>query len=320
MPRVIGSAGVVRRPRVLALPVQQHRLRAVLPTAPPHQRYLQTFHGYPFKSMGIDFWRSKGFTDEEVQRAVDRAQPRVGHAADAERGVRRLLPRAVRLPRRRCWSPATRAATSWSTTTPPSSAATVLARLGVAEDQTVVLYAPTYRDRLTTRAFAAAALRRPRPRAAWPRCSGPGYTLLVRGHNNNQRELDRVTGHGAGRRRHRLPRHQRADPGRRRGGARLLLAAIRLGHHRQADGVLRAGHRGLLRAAPRRCSPTRAPRPARGPRRPRRSRRRWPTSTACARRTPPTSSSSTSGSTRLHDGHASERVLAAFFADARTDA
>ena len=32
---------------------------------------------------------------------------------------------------------------------------TVLARLGVDESQTVVLYAPTYRDNLTTRTFAA---------------------------------------------------------------------------------------------------------------------------------------------------------------------
>ena len=57
----------------------------------------------------------------------------------------------------------------------------------------MVLYAPTYRDKLNTRTFAARrfdALELGR----LARLLGPGHTLLVRGHNNNQRELDRVTG------------------------------------------------------------------------------------------------------------------------------
>ena len=70
---------------------------------------------------------------------------------------------------------------------------TVLCRVGVDEGQTVVLYAPTYRDRLNTRTFAAARFDQ-LELGRLASLLGPGYTLLVRGHNNNQRELDRVTG------------------------------------------------------------------------------------------------------------------------------
>jgi CDP-glycerol glycerophosphotransferase len=158
----------------------------------PHQRYLQTFHGYPFKSMGIDFWRSKGFSEEEVQREVGRrnrewdtllmpseeciAYYREQYAFDGDMLVTGY-PRCDALVN-------------------DDAAAvrrTVLERLHVDEGQTVVLYAPTYRDKLNTRTFAA---RRFDALELGPlaRLLGPEHTLLVRGHNNNQRELDRVTG------------------------------------------------------------------------------------------------------------------------------
>jgi CDP-glycerol glycerophosphotransferase len=57
----------------------------------------------------------------------------------------------------------------------------------------VVLYAPTYRDRLTTRTFAARRFDE-LDLDVLARTLGDGFTILVRGHNNNQRELDRVTG------------------------------------------------------------------------------------------------------------------------------
>lgn len=38
----------------------------------PWQRFLQTFHGYPFKSMGIPFWRSKGFSERAIAEECDR--------------------------------------------------------------------------------------------------------------------------------------------------------------------------------------------------------------------------------------------------------
>jgi CDP-glycerol glycerophosphotransferase len=67
----------------------------------------------------------------------------------------------------------------------------VLARIGVAEDRTVVLYAPTFRDTLTTRVYAARRFD-DLDLDALTRRLGPEYVVLVRGHNNNQREADRV--------------------------------------------------------------------------------------------------------------------------------
>jgi CDP-glycerol glycerophosphotransferase len=158
----------------------------------PHQRYLQTFHGYPFKSMGIDFWRSKGFSEEEVQREVGRrnrewdtllmpSEECVAYYREQYEFTGDML--VTGYPRCDALVNDDAAAVR----------RTVLARLGVDEGQTVVLYAPTYRDKLNTSTFAA---RRFDALELGPlaRLLGPGHTLLVRGHNNNQRELDRVTG------------------------------------------------------------------------------------------------------------------------------
>ena len=67
----------------------------------------------------------------------------------------------------------------------------VLARLGVPEDRTVVLYAPTYRDTLTTKVYTARRFD-DLDLDELTRSLGPQYVVLVRGHNNNQREADRV--------------------------------------------------------------------------------------------------------------------------------
>src|SRR5690606_32443872 len=67
----------------------------------------------------------------------------------------------------------------------------VLGRLGVDPATTVVLYAPTYRDQLTTRVYAAKLFDELDLVALTERL-GPDVTILLRGHNNNQRELDRV--------------------------------------------------------------------------------------------------------------------------------
>jgi CDP-glycerol glycerophosphotransferase len=67
----------------------------------------------------------------------------------------------------------------------------VLAQIGVPEDRTVVLYAPTYRDTLTTRVYSARRFDE-LDLDELTRRLGPEYVVLVRGHNNNQREADRV--------------------------------------------------------------------------------------------------------------------------------
>jgi len=142
--------------------------------------------------MGIDFWRSKGFTDEEVQRSVDR----VNREWDTL-----LVPseECVAYYREQYDFEGDFLVTGYprcdALVNDDASAVrrTVLSRVGVDEGQTVVLYAPTYRDRLNTRMFAAARFDE-LELGRLATLLGPGYTLLVRGHNNNQRELDRVTG------------------------------------------------------------------------------------------------------------------------------
>ncbi|HEX2893443.1 MAG TPA: CDP-glycerol glycerophosphotransferase family protein [Marmoricola sp.] len=156
----------------------------------PEQSYLQTFHGYPFKSMGRDFWRSKGFPPGQVRHFANRAS-----------GEWDL----ILVPSEECeayyreqygYTGAVLAA-GYPRTDPlvNSDAAQVrrdvLARIGVPEDRTVVLYAPTFRDTLTTRVYAARRFD-DLDLDELTRRLGPEYVVLVRGHNNNQREADRV--------------------------------------------------------------------------------------------------------------------------------
>lgn len=157
----------------------------------PEQAYLQTFHGYPFKSMGRDFWRSKGFPPGQVRHFAQRASGEwdliLVPSAECEAYYRdqygytgAVL--AAGYPRT---DPLVNA-------DPAQARRDVLARLGVPEDRTVVLYAPTYRDTLTTKVYTARrfdAL----DLGELTRSLGPEYVVLVRGHNNNQREADRVT-------------------------------------------------------------------------------------------------------------------------------
>ena len=156
----------------------------------PHQRYLQTFHGYPFKSMGTSFWASKGFAPDRIARECERRNADwdcilvpTEECADfyrTEYGYRGEVlvtgyPRAdfvVNADRQRV-------------------RVDVLGRLGIPEDKTVVLYAPTYRDDLTTRTYAAERFNE-LDLVELTGSLGPEVVIMLRGHNNNQRELDRV--------------------------------------------------------------------------------------------------------------------------------
>jgi CDP-glycerol glycerophosphotransferase len=158
----------------------------------PFQRYLQTFHGFPFKSMGLGFWQSKGYSEEDIQRELTRihrqwdtilvpSEECVAYYREQYDYAGDIL--VAGYPRCDALVNADAAAVR----------ADLLDRLGVPHDQTVVLYAPTYRDRLTTRTFAARRFD-DLDLTALARSLGDRFTILVRGHNNNQRELDRVTG------------------------------------------------------------------------------------------------------------------------------
>jgi CDP-glycerol glycerophosphotransferase len=157
----------------------------------PHQRYLQTFHGYPFKSMGRTFWAAKGFTPERITLENDRR--------NAEWDAI-LVPSAMCEPMYRTEYDYTGAVLV--TGYPRSDALVnreagareaVLARLEIDPGKTVVLYAPTFRDSLTTKTYAAKrfdALDLERLTDGL----GEDYVVLLRGHNNNQREPERMRG------------------------------------------------------------------------------------------------------------------------------
>ena len=152
----------------------------------PHQRYLQTFHGHPFKSMGISFLEAWGKTpwviDTEVKRRTD--------AWDAI-----LVPSeaCVEMYRREYRYTKEILVTGYPrddalvTTDSAEARPRILRTLGVDQNTTVVLYAPTWRDTVSTGAFKAKifdALDLDLLAAAL----GPDYTLLLRGHSYNLRE------------------------------------------------------------------------------------------------------------------------------------
>lgn len=158
--------------------------------AKPGQAYLQTFHGYPFKSMGLDFWRSKAFTPGQIKHAVAKANSEwdliLVPSAECEAYYREQYryDGAVLV----AGYPRTDVLVNAEAATVRTE---VLNRLGVPEDRTIVLYAPTYRDTLTTKTYAASRFDE-LDLTLLTEELGPEYVLLVRGHNNNQREDERV--------------------------------------------------------------------------------------------------------------------------------
>lgn len=149
----------------------------------PDQRYLQTFHGYPFKSMGIPFWRSKGFSERAITEECDRRNRAwtsilvpapfcVDLYRDCYRYEGEILvtgyPRDDALVR-----------------PDPGVRDRVLARLGVPAGRRVVLYAPTWResDAITARkAKLFDELEVDRLADAL----GADHTILLRGHTRTR--------------------------------------------------------------------------------------------------------------------------------------
>ena len=134
------------------------------------------------------------------------------------------------------------------------------------------------------------------------------HVLLIRGHAFNARPGGASAG-WTGRRRHRLPGGLRPLPRRGRGGRRLLLAAVRLRRHRQADDLPRCRTCSATRTPAAGCSTSSRPRPApwchdrRGGRPPARPRRR------AARTMPPRTARFRDDFLDLDDGHAAERLV-----------
>ena len=213
---------------------------------------LQTFHGYPAKSMGIRMWEAKHFTPAP-DRSLELARTSrdwdliLTPAPEMDVHYRARVP----LRRRRSTAPATPATTCCCPPDAERIRQETRDRLGIADGPDGgALRADLARrpgdDYRVGRAGAP-----PRPRVRQRTRSGPDYVLLMRGHRFHAQGARPQRAHRAADRRHRLPRDQRPDPGVGRRGARLLLAAVRLRADRPADGLPGAGPGVVHRRRPR---------------------------------------------------------------------
>jgi CDP-glycerol glycerophosphotransferase len=144
------------------------------------QQVLETYHGYPSKAMGLAQWRARGLTPTHVEQMLRRTSGswnnlltpipemdryyRENYRFEG-RIISRGYPRhdALVAPDRDAHRAATRA------------------RLGIAEHQKAVLYAPTWRDDLATNFRSAHAVSHLSVDQA-ASALGPDYLLLMRGH------------------------------------------------------------------------------------------------------------------------------------------
>jgi CDP-glycerol glycerophosphotransferase len=152
----------------------------------PYQRYLQTFHGYPFKSMGASLWTVQGRSESVIAAECAR---RAG-SWDAI-----VVPESfcVDLYRREYRFTGNALVTGYPrnddlvTADVASVRSRVLTQLGIAEDRIVVLYAPTWRDTAATSPWTA-KLFDGLDLEALAAQLGDRYAVLLRGHNYNLRD------------------------------------------------------------------------------------------------------------------------------------
>lgn len=144
------------------------------------QQLLQTFHGYPAKSMGIRMWQAKGYTpkriDLELVRTSHDWSAILTPAPEMDEHYRREY---------RYDGPILNEGYPRDDLLVSPEADQVRAdtrrRLGIAPHQKAVLYAPTWRDDLATNWRRAEVVHHLDVVAASRRL-GPEYVLLMRGH------------------------------------------------------------------------------------------------------------------------------------------
>jgi CDP-glycerol glycerophosphotransferase len=160
---------------------------------PAHQIQIQTFHGYPFKQMGLSHWTRQNRDKIHVQSYLDRAKDWDYLVSPATYGTKALCEEfgffnevlEIGYPRNDVLLSAEA----------PQISASVRERLGIRPEQTVLLYAPTFRDEMAQNDFKASMvdfLDIPRLAAAL----GDDVMVLVRGHAFNARVDARVGSRG----------------------------------------------------------------------------------------------------------------------------
>lgn len=155
----------------------------------PHQKFLQTFHGYPFKSMGIHYWESQGVLEQNIRHEVQRRN-------DAWTSI--LVPSdfCEAIYRREYDFTGEVLAVGYPRNDDLLSGNILDRRvairklLGIEENQTAVMYAPTWREANATGAWSAKIFD-DLDVSLLAQELGDDHVILVRGHNFNQRESAR---------------------------------------------------------------------------------------------------------------------------------
>lgn len=148
------------------------------------QRLVQTFHGYPSKSMGLGLWRSKNHSPLRQQLQLDNTMRNWSVALtptpEMDRHYREQY--SYEGPILHHGYPRDDALVGEAAV---EGRAAARARLGLADDDVAVLYAPTWRDDVATN-FRAAPLVTHLDVGRLAAGLGPGHVVLLRGHRFHQ--------------------------------------------------------------------------------------------------------------------------------------
>ncbi|WP_255419324.1 bifunctional glycosyltransferase/CDP-glycerol:glycerophosphate glycerophosphotransferase [Geodermatophilus marinus] len=157
------------------------------------QVFVQTFHGYPFKLMGRPYWAKSGYARHRVE-SFDRRMRDWDYVVSPARYATPLLRDAFGVEGEMLEIGYPRNDVLLDDRAEQASART-RAALGIADHQQVVLYAPTYRDNLSTSEFRSRMVDFLDVKQ-FSRAVGPDTVLLVRGHAMNARVAGRTARSG----------------------------------------------------------------------------------------------------------------------------
>jgi CDP-glycerol glycerophosphotransferase len=158
----------------------------------PGQVVVQTFHGYPAKSMGIRMWEAKRYTPRRIERELERTSKGWDLITTPAPEMDIYYRREYRYdgPILNQGYPRDDALVQ------PGSEDVRRAtrdRLGIRDGQVAVLYAPTWRDDMAIN-FRSSKLIQHLDLESATQLLGPDYVFLMRGHRFHSEGADRETG------------------------------------------------------------------------------------------------------------------------------